>query len=86
MARVNIHDAKTHLSRLIVRAQRGEEIIIAKAGKPVAKLVGMQENTRRPKPGLGKGTIKFHAEVTDPMPEDWLDEFYYGEIFPPQRK
>jgi len=86
MARVNIHDAKTHLSRLIARAQKGEEIIIAKAGKPVAKLVALASGSRRPKPGLGKGTIKVHGEITDPLPDDVLDSFYYGDIFPRDRK
>ena len=54
----NIHEAKTHLSRLIERVTEGEEIIIAKAGKPVAKLVPYKESARpNRKPGSMKGKI-----------------------------
>lgn len=51
---VNIHEAKTHLSRLVDRAHAGEEIILAKSGKPYAKLVPIDESTPR-RPGLIKG-------------------------------
>lgn len=58
MATVNIHEAKTHLSRLVERASAGEEIVIARAGKPVAKLIGYQENPE-PRPlGLWRGKVK----------------------------
>lgn len=83
---VNIHEAKTHLSKLLRRVQKGEEITIANAGKPVAKLVRVDRARRRPKPGYGKGTIKFHGDFTAPMREDWLDEFHNGPIIPEPRK
>jgi prevent-host-death family protein len=51
MAVTNIHQAKTHLSRLIERVQRGEEIIIGKAGRPVAKLVPFRADLKPRKPG-----------------------------------
>lgn len=55
MRSVNIHEAKTHLSRFVDQASAGEEIIIARAGKPVARLVPLQSPTREPRPlGLGK--------------------------------
>ncbi len=67
---VNIHEAKTHLSRLLIKSQSGEEVIIAKAGKPLAKLVAIQNQDIR-RPGIAKG------EVTDaffePLMEDELN-------------
>jgi prevent-host-death family protein len=77
---VNIHQAKTTFSRLIKRVQRGEEITIAKAGKPVARLMPIEPRRPRPKFGYGKGTIKIIGDINDPMPDDWLDEFYNGPI------
>jgi prevent-host-death family protein len=56
MQTVNIHEAKTHLSRLVDQAAAGEEIVIARAGKPVARLVALAADPVRPrKLGLGKG-------------------------------
>ena len=47
MKQVNVHEAKTHLSRLLARAEKGEEIVIARAGKPVAKLVRIHSRRKR---------------------------------------
>ncbi len=71
MAEVSIHEAKTHLSRLLDRVQQGEEIVIVKNGKPIAKLVRVEER----KFGTAKGTIKFHEGWNDPMTEEELAEF-----------
>jgi prevent-host-death family protein len=54
---VNIHDAKTHLSRLVERVEGGEEVIIARAGRPVARLVPYRARREPRKPGLLKGKI-----------------------------
>ena len=54
---VNIHEAKTHLSRLVDRAAEGEEIVIARAGKPIATLVRYRAPTQRRVPGLLRGKI-----------------------------
>jgi prevent-host-death family protein len=54
---VNIHAAKTHLSRLVERVERGEEIVIARAGRPVARLVPYRLRQEPRKPGLWKGQI-----------------------------
>lgn len=56
---VNIHEAKTHLSRLVQRAAEGEEIIIGRAGKPVAKLVPYEPRKEARQLGLMKGMITF---------------------------
>ena len=65
----NIHEAKTHLSRLIDRAAAGEEIIIAKAGKPIARLIPYKESSFTRKPGLWKGKVKIHSDF-DELPEN----------------
>lgn len=71
---VNIHAAKTHFSRLVERAARGEEIIIARAGKPLARLVPLGQAVRR-RPGLLKGRIRIPANFDAPLPEELLREF-----------
>jgi prevent-host-death family protein len=58
MDKVNIHEAKTHLSRLIARVSAGEEIVIGKAGKPVAKLVPFTDESEPRKLGGWKGKIR----------------------------
>ncbi len=55
--RVNIHEAKTHLSRLVDRAAAGEEIIIGRAGKPVARLVALEPPAEKRKLGVWKGQV-----------------------------
>ena len=72
---VNIHAAKTHFSRLVERAARGEEIIIAKAGKPVARLMPLAVPVRRRRPGLLKGKIKIAEDFDAPLPEEILRLF-----------
>ena len=69
MPTVNIHEAKTQLSRLLERARAGEEIVIAKAGTPVARLVPVAEAGPR-KPGLAKGRVT--EAFFEPLPEDDL--------------
>jgi prevent-host-death family protein len=54
---VNIHNAKTHLSRLIERVEAGDEIVIARAGRPVARLVPYRRRRDARKPGLWKGQV-----------------------------
>ena len=72
---VNIHAAKTHFSRLVERAAKGEEIIIAKAGKPVARLMPLAVPVRRRRPGLLKGKIKIAEDFDAPLPEEILRLF-----------
>lgn len=64
---INIHQAKTQLSRLLERVATGEEIVIAKSGKPVAKLVPFRETARRP--GRLKGKIKIGRDFDAPLPD-----------------
>lgn len=63
MQTVNIHEAKTHLSRLVDQAAAGEEILIARAGRPVARLVALASEASQPrKLGLGKGRFTIPVE------------------------
>jgi prevent-host-death family protein len=73
-SQVNIHEAKTHLSRLLARVQAGEEITIAKAGKPIARLSAIQDRPKRRVPGMDKGKVIIHPDFDDPIPE--LDPDY----------
>jgi prevent-host-death family protein len=63
---INVHEAKTHLSRILERVQRGEEIVLAKAGKPYVQLVPVR-STRKRRPGLLKGRLT--AAFFEPLPE-----------------
>lgn len=79
MTITNIHEAKTHLSKLIERVQRGEEIIIGKAGQPVAKLVPYRHARKPRRPGGSwKGKI-WMAEDFDALPED-VAAWFRGDI------
>ena len=73
---VNIHEAKTHLSRLIQRVTMGEEIIIAKAGKPIAKLSPYDGGAEERVPGQDRGLISVPDDFDAPLPDDVLSEFY----------
>ena len=66
---VNVHEAKTHFSRLLERAHQGEEIFLAKAGKPYAKLVPLERKERLP--GLAKGRLT--EAFFDPLPKEYLE-------------
>ena len=70
MLTVNTHEAKTQLSRLLVRVSSGEEIVIAKAGKAVAKLVPIKRNTAKRKSGIDKGKAWIADDFDAPLPED----------------
>jgi len=67
MDMVNVHEAKTHLSRLLDRVARGEEIVIAKGGHPVAKLIAIAPRERRP--GRLKGRIRIGKDFDAPLPK-----------------
>jgi len=89
MLTINIHEAKTHLSRFVEQAAAGEEIIIAKAGKPVAKLVPLHPRPRRRKLGIAAGEFTVPDDFDAPLPDDVLGLFYEGSIeptLPPKEK
>ena len=72
METVNIHYAKTHFSKLLLRVHSGEKIIIAKAGKPYAKLIPLKENIQRT-PGIATGEVT--DDFFEPLPEDELKKW-----------
>jgi prevent-host-death family protein len=73
---VNLYDAKTKLSELVDRAAAGEEVIIAKAGKPVARLVPLKVRERVS--GRGKGRVRIAGDFDAPLPEKVLRDFESG--------
>jgi prevent-host-death family protein len=78
---VNVHEAKTHFSRLLDRAHRGEEIILAKSGKPYAKLVPLDRPAKRVPGGL-EG-LKLSEKFFEPLPQEELDA-WEGRLTTPE--
>lgn len=72
---INIYEAKTRLSELVERAEGGEEIVIAKAGRPVARLVAFASRRPARKPGRGRGRIKVAPDFDAPLPPGVLRDF-----------
>ena len=66
---VNVHEAKTHLSRLLARVEAGERITIARAGRPVAILSPAEDRPPDRVPGYDKGKVIIHEDFDDPLPE-----------------
>ena len=67
---VNIYDAKTRLSQLVERAEKGEEIIIARGGRPAARLVPFRQKGVKRKPGRMRGRIRISRDFDAPLPEN----------------
>lgn len=74
---VNVYEAKTHLSQLIDRAAAGEEIVIARAGRPVARLVGLGDSPQARVPGAWRGQVAMAADFDD-LPAE-VDAAFRGE-------
>jgi len=72
---VNIHDAKTRLSQLLSRAEGGEETIIARAVRPVARLIAIREKTVLRIAGTAKGKVRMESDFDEPLPESILREY-----------
>jgi prevent-host-death family protein len=78
---VNIHEAKTHLSRLLQRVAAGEEVTIARAGVPVARLVPLEPKKKKIRPlGMDRGRVWVADDFDAPLPDELLKEFYGGEL------
>ena len=74
-SKVNINEAKTQFSKLLKRVGNGEEIIISKAGKPIARLVPMSEITEKRLPGSAKGEVFIAEDFDAPLPESIMTSF-----------
>ena len=81
---VNIHEAKTRLSALLQAVEAGEEVVIARAGKPIAKLTAV-DKPRKLIIGDLEGEIDIPADFDDPIPEEWFNEHKFDDLLPPQR-
>ena len=68
---VNVHQAKTQLSRLLARVEAGEDVVIARRGEPVARLVGCKPRSKR-QPDVLKGKVIIPESFLDPLPEEEL--------------
>ncbi|MCD6706302.1 MAG: type II toxin-antitoxin system Phd/YefM family antitoxin [Thiobacillus sp.] len=75
MQTINIHEAKTHLSRLLEQVAVGEEIVIAKAGKPIARLVPLEAPPKKRQLGLLKGKLNVPDDFDAPLTGDELTLF-----------
>lgn len=70
----NVHEAKTHLSRLLAQVEAGEEVVISRAGRPVARLVPYAERRAARRPGRWAGRVRIAADFDD-TPDALLDDF-----------
>lgn len=75
LRKVNVHEAKTHFSKLLSYVKEGEEIIIAKAGEPVARLVPIKEQPVKRVPGNAKGKITIAPDFEASLPDAVLEMF-----------
>ncbi len=78
METINIHEAKTHLSRLVEKAAKGEAFIIAKAGKPMVKVIPLEAEEPKRRTGFMKGQISVPKDF-DTMMSAEIEEMFYGE-------
>ncbi|MBL8727893.1 MAG: type II toxin-antitoxin system Phd/YefM family antitoxin [Planctomycetes bacterium] len=77
----NVHEAKTHFSRILARVQAGEEVIIARAGEPIARIVPIQVARAR-QPDTETGRLWVAPDFDAPLPHELLDAFEGGEERP----
>jgi len=83
MTRVNIHEAKTHLSKYLEKVERGETVILCRRNRPIAELRPLPKQRTKPRPiGLAKGEFEIPPEFFDPLPDEILEAFYGGKIEP----
>jgi prevent-host-death family protein len=75
MIQVNVHEAKTHLSELLAKVEAGEEVVIARSGRPVARLCPLPAEPRRRQLGRDAGLFQVPEDFDAPLPDDVLDAF-----------
>jgi len=83
---VNMHEAKTTLSRLVNAALAGDDVILARAGKPAVRLVPVAPKKKPRKLGVWKGKVRLADDFDAPLPQELLDLFYNGPVFPPESR
>jgi prevent-host-death family protein len=85
MANVSVYNARAEFSRLIERALAGEEIVITRRGKPAVRLVPVEQDQPKRKPGALKGKLTISKSFFDPLPDEIIDAFYESKIFPDEK-
>ena len=83
---INIHEAKTHLSRLLQRVAAGEELTLARAGKPVARLIAVKPKGAARPLGFARDQVRIADDFDAPLPDDLLKAFYGGALPPLTKK
>ena len=77
MIKLNIHEAKTHLSRYLEKLKKGETIILCKRNEPIAEIRPLPVHSNRKRPiGLAKGQLTIPKEFFDPLPDDVIQAFH----------
>lgn len=79
MRAVNVHEAKTNFSKLLAKVEQGEEVVIARAGEPVARLIAFQQPSCSPTLGADVGAFVVPEDFDALLPSDVLDAFEAGE-------
>lgn len=77
MKSVNVHEAKTHLSRLLAEVEQGEEIVISRAGRPIARLLPFEPRPAKREMGFDRGLFEIPEDFDAPMPD--LEAEFYGD-------
>jgi prevent-host-death family protein len=76
MLKLNIHEAKTHLSKYLERVAKGETILLCRRNEPIAEIRPLKRRLTKPRPlGLAKGTVRIPPEFFEPLPDAELDLF-----------
>ena len=82
MKSASVHEARARLSKLLAEVERGEEVVIARAGKPIAKLVGIGASATVPTLGVDAGTFAVPDDFDAPLPAEVLDAFGIRRLTP----
>lgn len=75
MRQVNIHEAKTQFSHLIAAVEQGEEIVVARYGQPIARIIAIRSPDAPRKPGSAKGKFKVPPSFFEPLPDEVIEGF-----------
>ena len=80
MIRLNVHEAKTHLSKYLAKIEKGESILLCRRNQPIAEIRPLATKRKKPRPiGLDKGKFKVGPKFFDPLPDDLL-AYFNGEM------
>ena len=83
MIRLNMHEAKTHLSRYVAQLQEGETILLCRRNVPVAEIRALPRARQKPRPiGLARGEFTVPDSFFEPLPDDIIEAFEKGPVFP----